>query len=249
MYKMVDNSDDRSEAGPRRVLRNAVRSWWSAVVAGQVDHSHPLHGPDVQGRIEDDTLVITGRVRSESDRAEVEREIEHLIGHGVSRVRNELQVAAESQEEKGLLAQTLVGVFATEEQAGYAAGYLEGHAHFRPQAMAVVAPNDPHNPVARAHALLPEAYWQDAEQALSAGQTLVIAVVDEVDAFKARELLEEETRSVRIQVLPPEPAHATRPSDRARHSAGEETDGERLPHLAAQARKRALRKEQTLHES
>lgn len=193
------------ERESREVLRDRVHAWWLAAVAGQVDQSHPIHGTDLTTRVEDDTLIITGTVPSERDLHEIERETQHLIGHGVSHIRNELKVVPQTTDEPGLLAQTLLATYDSADQAGFAAGYLEGHATLKPVLLRLLPPDDRQAARARLHAVLPAAYWHDAESVLADERALLLVIVDELDAFQARELLEEETNSRDVLVLPPEP--------------------------------------------
>lgn len=192
------------ERESRKVLRDRIRAWWLAAVAGQVDQSYPIHGTDLTTRVEDDTLVISGTVPSKGDLREIERETQHLIGHGVAHIRNDLKVVPQTSDARGLLAQTLLATYASAEQAGYAAGYLEGHATLKPLLFRLIPPDDPARARAQLRAALPCAYWREAESALGAGQALLLVMVDELDAFTARELLEEETSSLNVLILPPE---------------------------------------------
>ncbi|GAC1447979.1 MAG: hypothetical protein PVSMB4_04390 [Ktedonobacterales bacterium] len=234
------------------IIRDRTRAWWTSVLAGQVDQSHPVHGTEVNARVEGDTLIITGKVPAESDLHEIQREAHHLRGHGIAHIRSELQVVPETMEEKGVLVQTLLGVFETAEQAGFAAGYLEGHAHIQPDLMRVVAPDDPDGGTALLHAILPAAYWEDGERALEAGRALLIVTVDETQAFKTRELMEEETRSLRMVILPPEPARNVRTANRAAahtEAAVGRSGSSGMNERADKARQDALRKEGAIHES
>lgn len=206
----AQRSDESREATGEQesleVLRDRVRAWWTQVLAGQLDQAHPVQGSSVKARLDGNTLVITGSVPSEADRREIEGEVAHLRGNGVDAVRNELKVEPRGDEQPGLLVQTLIGAFATAEQAGFAEGYLQGHAHVDPRHMLVVAADADEDAHAALHAVLPDAYQQKAEQALAAGRSVLVVTVDETEAFQARELLDEETRSLETIVLPPEPA-------------------------------------------
>jgi hypothetical protein len=188
------------------VLSDRVRAWWTQVLAGQIDQAHPVQGGNIKARLDGDTLVITGSVPSEADRQEIEGEVEHLRGNGVAGVRNELKVEPRDDEQPGLLVQTLIGAFETAEQAGFAEGYLQGHAHVDPQRMLVVAADAEEDAQVALRSVLPEAYQKHPERALAAGRSVLIVTVDETEAFQARELLDEETRSLETIVLPPEPA-------------------------------------------
>ncbi len=188
------------------MLPDSTRAWWTSVLAGQADTSHPVHGANLKTRLEAETLIVSGTVPTEQDRNEIAAETEHLKGHGISTVRNELEVLPEVTDEAGLLTQTLVGIFENAELADFAKGYLEGHAHVRQQLMKLIAPDDGADGRTELHVLLPEAFWEDADKALDEGHALLIVTVDETEAFKARELLDEDTRSLQTLVLPPEPA-------------------------------------------
>jgi hypothetical protein len=188
------------------MLPDSTRAWWTSVLAGQADGSHPVHGANLKTRLEAETLIVSGTVPTEQDRNEIAAETEHLKGHGISTVRNELEVLPEVTDEAGLLTQTLVGIFENAELADFAKGYLEGHAHVRQQLMKLIAPDDGADGRTELHVLLPEAFWEDADKALDEGHALLIVTVDETEAFKARELLDEDTRSLQTLVLPPEAA-------------------------------------------
>jgi hypothetical protein len=226
------------------LLRDRTRAWWMAVIAGQVDQSHPTLGTDVKARVKGDTLIISGQVPSTSDRREIAREVEHLKRHGINHIRNELKVVKEQSADM----QTLLGVFDSEERAGFAAGYLEGHAQLTPAVLQVIAPQVPADARSALRALLPQDCWQDAEGALKAGRSLLILIVDETDAFKARVLLDEETRSLRTLVLPPEPARAAEQARRALEATTAPSGARSMTERAAKAHKRTLEDESAVHD-
>jgi hypothetical protein len=215
--KMANTQPSHSEQQSLDVVRDRIRAWWASVLVGQTREPHPVHGDAVRAHMDGDTLVITGKAASRQDRRAIAREAEHLRDHGVAHMRNELAVVPETTDRRGLLVQTLIGFFATPDQAGFAAGYLEGHALIPSHLLTLIDrdPADADAGLEQLRAVIPQAYWHEGETALDAGQTLLVLVVDELDAFKARELLEEETPSLRLLVLPPEPAHAP---DRAEHA-------------------------------
>src|SRR5579883_1319194 len=164
------------------VLRDRVRAWWTQVLAGQMDQAHPVQGGNIKAHLDGNTLVIAGSVPSEADRREIEAEVEHLRGNGVDAVRNELKVEPRGDEQPGLLVQTLIGAFETAEQAGFAEGYLQGHAHVDPRRMLVVAADADGDARAALRSVLPDTYQQKAEQALAAGRSILIVTVDETEA-------------------------------------------------------------------
>jgi hypothetical protein len=241
---------DKGTAGEtvsREVLATRVQAWWLSVLAGQVTDSHPVQGTRLKARMEGNTLVLSGAVPSEADRQEIEAEVEHLRDQGVSEVRNELQVVPDQRDQKGLLVQTLMATFETAEQAGFAEGYLEGHAHIRPGLMKVISPESGDASAAAIHAALPDGYWEDAEAALAAGRALLVVTVDETEAFKARELLDEETQSLETLALPPEPPSAVGEVQRALQQAPESEGTKRTDEETAAGRQKALEREGGLH--
>lgn len=230
------------------MLREQTHAWWTKALAGQASHAHPVHGTDVRARVQGRTLIISGTVQSKRDRREIRREAQHLKRtHGITQVRDELVVQRNDADREGLLSQTLVCVYATEEQAGFAAGYLEGHADFTADMIHVLTPEQPDESLARLHALLPDAYWDDAENDLRAGMALLVVLVDEVDAFTARELLEEETPSLRTLALPPEPASNVERAGAALKRAGQHGTSP-MPERSERVRRHIRGRERAAHE-
>lgn len=236
------------EAESREILATRLQAWWLSVLAGQAVESQPVHGGSVEARVEAETIVLTGSVLTEQDRCEIEAEAEHWRGRGISDVRNELQVVPEVAHEPGLLVQTLLATYETAEQAGFAAGCLEGDAHVRPGLIEVLTPEEPGAAEAVVQAILPEAYREDALNALRDGRALLIATVDETEAFKARELLDEETQSPQTLVLPPEPAGRVKPAQQPPDETAPQKAARPIDEKAARASQHALRRERTTHD-
>lgn len=206
------------------VLRDQVRAWWVSVLAGQVDQPHPTYS-GISAGIEGDTLVLGGQVPTAAARAELEHEAEHLLGRGVEAVRNELVVRPDEKgdEERGLLSQTFIAVYEAPAAAQFAAEYLQEHLRGQTAAVGVVTPGgDAEATLAR---LLPEEYRGDARALLNDGRSLVVVTVDETEAFGARELLEEETRSVQSISLPPQAGDAADEGDAAAPASSREPEG------------------------
>lgn len=256
---MANTQPSRSEQQSLDVVRDRIRAWWASVLVGQTREPHPMHGDAVRAHMDGDTLVITGKAASRQDRRAIAREAEHLRNHGVAHMRNELAVVPETADRRDLLVQTLIGFYATPDQAGFAAGYLEGHALI-PSRLLLLIDRDPADAgagPAQLRAVLPQAYWHESETALDAGQTLLVLMVDELDAFKARELLEEETPSLRLLVLPPEPAHVPERAENLLRLISQTGDGTRKPtskptgkpSRATHARQRTRAREAASHDT
>jgi hypothetical protein len=245
----VSEKETAGEAESREILRTRIDAWWLSVLAGQVQEAHPVQGTHVKARMEGNTLILSGTVPSEADRQEIDAEIQHLRQHGVEEVRDELEVVPEVTDEPGLLMQTLMATFETAEQAGFAEGYLEGHAHIRPGLMKVIGADSAEAGRSALRAVLPEAYWEDAEEALEAGRALLVVTVDETEAFKARELLDEETHSLETLVLPPQPAQNLGSSRRDLDQVPPEEGSRHVDEEAESGRRSALKKEGSVHGS
>jgi hypothetical protein len=186
---------------PVDVLRVRAQAWWVSLVAGQLDQSHPIHGQRLRIQFENGVLTLTGELPSQADIDTLLAEAEEFRPQGIDELRSELSVA-ETPDEEGVLVQTLLSAFEGPEQAGFAGSIVLGHIHVHAVRLLVVEPGQ------SLDGLLPEGFRTDAESALAEGRSLLILTVDEVVAFAARQVLEEETRSLWTQALPPQPAAA-----------------------------------------
>lgn len=246
---MADDNSTHGTGESLEVLPDSTRAWWTSVLTGQGEASHPIHGPNLKTRLEGETLIVSGTVATEEDREQIAAETEHLKGHGIITVRNELEVVPEVSDESGLLAQTLIGIFENAELAVFAASYLESHAHVRPQLMTVITPDRAADGRAQLRALLPDAFCEDAGKALDEGHGLLILTVDETEAFKARELLDEETRSLQTLILPPEAAGNVASAQRSLNQVMQASEGQEVDEAVRDKQQEALRREQAIHES
>lgn len=207
VVQMVDNA--QQEQPSREILRVRARAWWTSVLAGQLDASHPVHGTDIHAALHGDTMVITGTVPTAQDRSDIETEVAEFQGTGFSTLRNDLVVRGGATGHAGLLTQTLLTAFESAEAAVFAQRFLTEHAHVHPKRL-VVFDASATDAAHRIATFLPEAYRDDAQGALDTGRSLLIVTVDETEAFKTRELLDEETRSLETVVLPPAAAPSWR---------------------------------------
>lgn len=207
-------------------LRDRTRSWWIALLTGQVQTAHPLYGPDVKAQIKGQTLTISGKVPARASRRALMAEAEVCRSHGIKTIRDRLRVVAPNSGRPGLLTQTMLAVFTNEEQARFAEDYLKGYLIETPGLAVVIGATDPESARRVLHAILPRSYWPDFEKQLAERLALLAVSVDETEAFSVYTLLEE-SRSLRTIVLPPEPAaNAARmrhelenPGLKRRHSA------------------------------
>ncbi|MHB8377412.1 MAG: hypothetical protein ACYDEB_10720 [Dehalococcoidia bacterium] len=195
-------ADIEKERAADEGVRESVRVWWGAVLAGHVDQGHPVRSR-VSAEVKGEVLHLHGCVTSGEERQELIDEAAHLKGRGISEVQDNLVVQAETEDRVGVLVQTIVAVYENGAQAQAAADALFAHGHTPRGLMKVVLP-DCDRVAEGLHAVLPEPNWSDADQALDAGRSLLVVVVDETAAFSARELLDEETHSLRTLIAPPE---------------------------------------------
>jgi hypothetical protein len=193
----------RREQAAHEGVQESVRAWWSAVLAGHVDQTHPVRS-GVSAEVKGEVLHLNGSVTSGEERQELVEEAAQLKGRGITQVQDNLVVQAETEDRVGVLVQTIVAVYENGEQAQAAADALFAHGHTPRGMMKVVTP-DSDRVAEGLHVVLPELNWSDADRALDAGRSLLVVVVDETAAFAVRELLDEETHSLLIVIAPPEP--------------------------------------------
>ena len=176
-----------------------VNAWWDAVLAGDVDEPHPILGDSVRVRVRDGCLILSGELARAADRDHLIRQARARIGAGfrdvdVSRLR-----LADSHERPGILDQTLIAAYPDPATARRASDFVLAHSRVRPRHHVVV---ESINKSLRQ--AVPADYIDDARKRLAKGDSLLVMRVDETDAFRVRELMEEDTRSSWTVAAPPE---------------------------------------------
>jgi hypothetical protein len=124
------------------------------------------------------------------------------VGRGVEKINARHLTVAKSREKAGILEQTLIAAFPNREVAEYARRYLVDSRRVEPKQLDIL---DSHQGEAKARQLLPPAFLSDVQRAFKAGDAVLLLRVDETSAFKVRELLAEETRSLWTIATPPTP--------------------------------------------
>ncbi|HEY7779335.1 MAG TPA: hypothetical protein VIC85_03900 [Ktedonobacterales bacterium] len=124
------------ETAARRAVRDSIRAWWGNVLTGRPDVAHPTYGPAVHAHMDGDTLILAGTVPSADDRRELAEEAERLLGRGIARVRNQLRVALDAGEARGVYLQTFMCDYVSESQAAYAQAILRPTPISRPTSCA-----------------------------------------------------------------------------------------------------------------
>jgi hypothetical protein len=189
----------REPSDPARAATALVTAWWASVLAGDVYQPHPVYGA-LKARLDGGRLRLSGELESEADRNELVCQARERIGHGIDRVDVSRLTVANNSERPGILNQTLVSAFPNREAAEFARAFVLKHSRTRPLQEEIVDSTHAN----RLGALLPDELIDDAGKALDCGEALLILGVDETAAFRVRELLEEDTRSVWTIAAPPQ---------------------------------------------
>jgi hypothetical protein len=179
--------------------KGVVDAWWASVLAGDVYEPHPAHGPALKVRLDGNRLRLSGELESEDDRQELIRQARARIGHGIDSLDTSDLTLAKRDEQPGILDQTLVSAFPNRDAAEYALAFAIKHSRVLPKQHEIV--DSEH--LEEMPDLIPEEFISDARRALEKGKALLALRVDETQAFRVRELLEEDTRSEWTIATPP----------------------------------------------
>jgi hypothetical protein len=179
-----------------------VQSWWTAVLAGQVDDPHPVYGPDVDVAFHGGVLRLSGELPSAKDRQNLLDEAHAYVGRGIESVDAKHLRVANHNEKPGVLEQTLIAAFANRDVAEFAARYLVKNRRAEPKQMEVVDAKEE----SKARQLVPADFMSEVQKAFKAGDAVLVMRIDETSAYRVRELLAEETRSRWTVATPPVPA-------------------------------------------
>jgi hypothetical protein len=189
-----------SESDGSGVLDAPIRVWWSAVLNGQPAIPHPAQ-PGLRARLSHTKLVLSGVVTSEDGRQEVLEEARSYCGGTVEDIEDRIKVPSETDDEAGILSQTVFATFEDNAQAERTAEWLKRLSTVEADALVVLGSVD--SPDVNS---VPEAYRADVVKALEAGRGVLIATVDETSVLALREVLDQDTASLETVVTPPEVA-------------------------------------------
>jgi hypothetical protein len=190
---------------PDKKSASLLEAWWESVLAGDIDEPHPIYR-DVKVQLHGGRLRLSGELDSVEARAELVGQARERIGRGIDRVDVSDLVVAKHQEKPGILEQTLISAFPNRVAAEYARDFVLKHSRVIPKQDDVLDANDGD----KVRRLIPEDFAPEARNALDAGRAILILRVDETEAFRVRELLEEDTRSEWTIAAPPELAAAVK---------------------------------------
>jgi hypothetical protein len=188
---------------PDQKNASLVQAWWESVLAGNVYEPHPIYR-DVKVQLQGGRLRLSGELDSAEDRAELVRQARERIGRGIDQVDVSNLAVAKHTEKPGVLEQTLVSAFPSRAAAEYARDFVLKHSRVAPKLDDILDATDADK---RDRLVLAE-FGSDARKAIDAGRAILILRVDETDAFRVRELLDEDTRSEWTIATPPQLAAA-----------------------------------------
>jgi hypothetical protein len=179
-----------------------ITGWWDAVLAGETDEPHPIHGERVKVRLKRDTLELSGILDHAKDRDQLVRQARSRIGKGVSKVDVQRLVVAPRLERPGLLDQTIIASYSNRATAQLARNFVVEHSRVAPKHEAIID----HANTGQLPNLVSHDYVDDVRKRIDRGEAVLVIRVDETAAFTLRGLLEEETRSHWTLATPPEVA-------------------------------------------
>jgi hypothetical protein len=175
-----------------------IDAWWAAVLAGDIYQPHPLY-TGLKVRLGGRHLRLSGELESDEDRTELIRQARKRIGRGIDRVDVSQLTVATRTEKPGILEQSLISAFPSRDAAEYARDFVIKLSRVVPKQSDIVDADH----ADELRRLVPEEFLRTARRAIDSGDALMILRVDETEAFRVRELLEEETRSQWTIGLPP----------------------------------------------
>ena len=169
------------------------------MLAGDVSEPHPIFG-DVKVQLHGSRLRLSGELESDAERTALVDQARQRIGHGIDGVDVSGLKVKSRKEKAGILEQTLGSAFPSRDAAEFARDFVIKHSRVVPKHSEIVDGNHPD--ILRKH--VPADFARAARRALDSGQALLILTVDETEAFRVRELLEEDTRSEWTVAAPPQ---------------------------------------------
>ena len=196
--------DNMKGVQPPETAERRTRSWWAAVLAGQVDDPHPLYGANLDVAFKGGVLHLSGELPSEDDRQRLLEEAGEVVGRGVDAIDAKHLRVARRKEKPGILDQTLIAAFENRDVAEFARRYMVESRRIEPKLLEILDAGQED----MARELVQTDFMGDVEKAFKAGQAVLMMRVDETSAFDARKLLAEETRSVWTIAAPPVPARS-----------------------------------------
>ena len=131
-------------------------------------------------------------------------EAQRYLGRGLDDVDAHRLTVKRHDQRRGLFDQTIIAAFPNPAVADHALEFMRQHRRLKPKEAGTVTSGD--DPLLESVG----EFATDARKALDAGHGILLTRVDETDAFEARELLDEDTRSIWTVVTPPVAANRAR---------------------------------------
>jgi hypothetical protein len=179
--------------------RAAIEAWWAAVLAGRVDVSHPVLGDDLKIAIKHGVLRLSGALDSDEERKEVLADADSYVGRGIDGVDAKHLKVLPRKDKPGILDQTLIAAFPNRHVAELARTYLVDVRRVKPKQLDILDSGQED----RIRSVVPEDFADDVRKVLKVGEAVLVLRVDEIETFKVRELLAEDTRSIHTVSAPP----------------------------------------------
>ena len=170
------------------------------MLVGHTDDSHPVYGDSVRARLHGGVLHLLGELVSDQERQKLIREARQFVGRGLEDVDARRLRVKRPDSPRGVLDQTIIAAYPNADLAEYALEFLREHSRVTPKE-AQVLKSDGGPKLERLGD-----FAQNVSKALDAGNGVLIIRVDEAEAFEAREMLDEDTRSLWTVATPPVPA-------------------------------------------
>ena len=181
-----------------------LADWWTRVLVGQTELPHPVYGDALDLKLRGGILHIVGELASDRERQSFIREARSHVGRGLDDVDARRLVVKRPHGTPGILDQTLIAAFPNKALAEHAVKFLRDHSRVKLKEAETVK-SDKDKVFDRLGEFAPT-----VRKALAEGKGIVIVRVDEPDAFEARELLDEDTRSQWTLAMPPVPAERSK---------------------------------------
>ena len=123
---------------PPETAEGRTRSWWAAVLAGQVDDPHPLYGANLDVAFKGGVLHLSGELPSEDDRQRLLEEAGEVVGRGVDAIDAKHLRVARRKEKPGILDQTLIAAFENRDVAEFARRYMGESRRIEPKLLEIL---------------------------------------------------------------------------------------------------------------
>jgi hypothetical protein len=183
-------------------LATLVEAWWTAVLTGEAEEPHPVHGDRLVVRLDGTTLKLSGEVQTVRDRDELVEQARAHVGRGIDDVDSSALGVVATKEKAGVLEQVLVAAFPNRKTAELALKFVLERSRALPRQKEILTSGD-RRPRLKA---VPDGFESEVRTQLDKGRAVLVLRVDETEAFRVRGLLEEDTRSLWTVAAPPQVA-------------------------------------------